>query len=113
MGKKHGLKRQREEDDESALGVDPELEAELMAVRSIQAEQAAGGKPKLSAAELQANNEALSKLVESFRTKELGFVESMQIGDFSVHIEDENDDLAREVICFCCVAPDAAFKALF
>ena len=101
MGKKHGLKRQREEEDVDGMDVDPELEAEMMAVRSIQAERAGssadGGKPKLSAAALQANNEALSKLVESFSTKELGFVETMQIGEYSVNIDDENDDLAREV----------------
>ncbi len=104
MGKKHAqgsLKRLRDEDDEqNEEMLDPELDAEIQAVMSIRAEKENSGFKGLRTDVVPVNNEALEKLNESFATSSLSFVESMQIGEFDVNVEDENDDLAREVSRF-------------
>lgn len=109
MGKKdrQGLKRQREEDlDSEDEEMDPELQAELKALMSMHAEQEGAGQADDSHTQPvgRANNkDGMLRALESSGLAQLPFKETMQICQFDVEIEDENDDLAREVRLSCTV----------
>jgi hypothetical protein len=98
MGKKNGRKREREEDeDEQGQEIDLELEAELAALQSIQDEQNhREGEEKLNQ-KLTAHKEGLLHCLESLATHTMPFIESMNICEYELQVEDENDDLEREV----------------
>ncbi len=100
MGKKdniRGMKRRRDEDESDEENeIDPELQAEINALRSMRAE-AAGNRADGNNQKTAYNREALERAVDTVATSKLGFVENLQISQFDVTIEDENDDLAREV----------------
>jgi rRNA-processing protein EBP2 len=105
MGKKdraNGLKRKRQEehesDDEDAI--DPELQAEMNALASMRAEKGLGDEDadEEPAAKGKANNtEGLLRAVEVIGNNQLSFKETMQVCQFECDVEDENDDLAREL----------------
>lgn len=119
MGKKGEIGRKRKlqaaeldgEDGEEPM--DPELQAELNAVLSMRAERGedvAPAGPSAAAAgsggAYKLGKEALMKATESLGTHALPFIESMQICKFDLSIDDENDDLAREV----CASPTCTFS---
>jgi hypothetical protein len=111
MGKKGEIGRKRklqaaelDAEDGSDEPIDPELQAELNAVLSMRAErgEAVVGSTEASAAPgsgggYKLGKEALAKATESLGTHSLPFIESMQICKFDLSLDDENDDLAREV----------------
>ena len=104
MGKKQqGTKRSRSDsEDLEEEDADEELEAEMAVLAAIQAEKAeaegghdeiiATGKPPVKKAY---NREGLLQAVEGIG--ELPFVESFTISDFPIDVQDEHDDLEREV----------------
>ena len=138
MGKKKGgLSTKRKAEQLEDEGEDPELEAELQALRAIQAEKAGfipeykdgdGVESESDGDELEGrddteeedekedergpsmtkpkrqrglyNKEALVSALESMPTNDLPFVEKMEICDFGITVEDENDDLQRETEFF-------------
>ena len=102
MGKKQqGTKRSRSDsEDLDEEDADEELEAEMAVLAAIQAEKAdaegdqeglATGKPVKKAY----NREGLLQALECIG--ELPFVESFSISDFPIDVQDEHDDLEREV----------------
>ena len=102
MGKKQqGTKRRRSDsEDLEEEDADEELEAEMAVLAAIQAEKAdaegdqegiATGKPVKKAY----NREGLLQALEGIG--ELPFVESFSISDFPIDVQDEHDDLEREV----------------
>lgn len=99
MGKKDGMKRKRDpmQEDYDDVEVDPELEAEMAALKAIREEKEnpaqLGEKPKTGY-----NTEGLIKCLEKLDTTHLPFKETYQLCDFDINIRDENDDLDREVI---------------
>lgn len=111
MGKKQGRKREREEEEDGEGGpeVDLELEAELAALQQIQQEkdqendelgededeEAAGTTKKTNY-----HKEGLIHCNESLGVNHLPFIETMSICEYELHVNDENDDLEREV-CLC------------
>jgi hypothetical protein len=98
MGKKNGRKREREEDvDEEGQEIDLELEAELAALKSIQDEQNRQESEVNENQKLTAHKEGLLHCLESLATHNMPFIESMNICESELQVEDENDDLEREV----------------
>lgn len=83
-----GKKRVREEAQEE-VEQDGELEAEMRALASIQQERAAP-----SEMVTQYNKEGLLRSIEG---TSLPFEESMEVCEFSVQVQLENDDLEREL----------------
>ena len=97
MGKKdkQGLKRKREEESDEDEA-DPELQAELNALMSMRAEK--GLVEDVAVGSTKANNkDGLLRALEGVGASQLSFKESMQLCQFDLEVEDENDDLAREV----------------
>ena len=103
MGKKIGKKRLRDEEDNEDVQLDPELSAELAALQAIRNEKE--GKQQTVTFEDQVqikpksvyNKEGLIKSLENIPTASLSFIESMQLSDFVLDVQDEHDDLQREV----------------
>ena len=103
MGKQQqGTKRSRSDsEDLEEEDADEELEAEMAVLAAIQAEKAdaegdhdgiiATGKPVKKAY----NREGLLQALEGIG--ELPFIESFSISDFPIDVQDEHDDLEREV----------------
>ena len=106
MGKKN--KRQRSEEDlkDDIDYVDPELFAEMEAIRAIQREKypsaGRGGaddddddvQPQKKGAY---HKEGLQLCINSLDTAKLPFEESMVLCRFAIDVPDEHDDLQREV----------------
>lgn len=97
MSMKTSKKRVRIEDpkDDEA----EELEREMAALRAIREEKesAQNHSAEDSAKNAIYNKEGLVKALEDWETKDLPFVETMQIGDYQLQVENELDDLEREV----------------
>ena len=112
MGKKDSGsgKRKRATDSSDDSDVDGELDAELEAVRLMRAEKMNndndyndndnndddGNNNKKKKVTIY-NKEGLIQSYESIETIKLPFVETMQIGRYDLVIDDENDDLQREM----------------
>lgn len=84
-----GKKRTREQIHEEAVEAE-ELEAEMRALQQMKVEQ----QGETSTNTTNYNKEGLLKSIEGMS---LPFEESMQICEFSVEVQDENDDLEREL----------------
>ena len=101
MGKKEGKKREREIEEEEEEAIDPELQAELnaiMAIRNEKLERQAGG--EVANEEDYSgtyNAEAMLQCCESLGHDNMPFVESMQIAEFDLDVQDGHDDLEREM----------------
>lgn len=98
MGKKDklGQKRRRDEDSDEDE-VDPELQAELNALMSMRAEKGLSEAAGADMASRTNNKDGLLRALQAAGAAQLSFKESMQICQFDLEVEDENDDLAREV----------------
>lgn len=110
MGKKdpNGLKRKRLEEDILNNEEDPELEAEMAAVLAMRAEneivdnndgkalKIKGGNKKNMERNTY-NKEGILRALEGMGTRTLPFIETLEICEYDIAIEDENDDLAREM----------------
>lgn len=99
MGKKdkQGLKRKREEESDEDE-VDPELQAELNALMSMRAERGLSAEAEEAVGSGKANNrDGLMRALETVGASHLTFKENMQFCQFDLEVQDENDDLAREV----------------
>lgn len=101
MGKKEGRKREREIEEEEEELVDPELQAELNAIMAMRSEQ------QQKAMEIETDNddtgpgtynkEAILQFCESMGTESLSFVETLQVSQFDLDVQDAHDDLEREM----------------
>jgi hypothetical protein len=108
MGKKESKKRSRSDSEElEEQNVDLELDAEMSALASMRAEKlreesgedltdkdSGGVKTKK-----MYNKEGILQAIETIG--KLPFIESYQISEFSADIQDEHDDLEREVCNYC------------
>ncbi len=108
MGKKDkgGLKRKREDSDSDNSdneNNDPELLAEMNAVKNIRLEKTLNNSNNNTKLRNVNNKEGLLRALEIVGTSKLDFMESMQICSFDLVIDDENDDLAREVLIYICI----------
>lgn len=74
---------------------DIELEAEIAALQSIRAEQAEEN--ELQPKTTSYNKAGLLQALENMETDTLPFLETFQICEFNVDIEDQHDDLQREM----------------
>jgi rRNA-processing protein EBP2 len=107
MGKKQGRKREREEEeDEEGQEIDLELEAELAALQQIQHEKEENDNEdsdeddegiETGTKKTNYNKEGLVHCNESLGVTHLPFIETMSICEYELHVEDENDDLEREM----------------
>jgi hypothetical protein len=88
MKRKNAFVEENEENES-----DEELEAEINAVLAMKAEKLA----KPIQTESKYNKEALLRAVDDLESKEKNFLQSFQICGEEVIIDDENDDLTREV----------------
>lgn len=104
MGKKESKKRSRaDSEDLEEENVDQDLQAEMAALASMRAEKATDDAEEDSTDRDSApvkskrlyNKEGILQAIETIGT--LPFVESYQISEFSADIQDEHDDLEREV----------------
>ncbi len=100
MGKKDGSKRKRNEfenDDEENL-VDPELQAEIAAVLASRSEKSStDGVTGTSKEKNTYNKDGLIKSLSGLDTANLPFSESFLICENDIIIQNENDDIEREV----------------
>lgn len=101
MGKKDTNKRKRGaaeiEDEEDQI--DPELQAEIAAVEASRLERINGndGVTGTSKEKNTYNKEGLIKSLEDLETVSLPFHETFQICSFDIIIQNEHDDIEREV----------------
>jgi hypothetical protein len=102
MGKKDSNKRKRGaaelEDEEDQI--DPELQAEIAAVQASRLERSSidnDGVTGTSKEKNTYNKEGLIKSLEDLETVSLPFHETFQICSFDIIIQNENDDIEREV----------------
>mmetsp|Transcript_15390 Transcript_15390/g.23187 ORF Transcript_15390/g.23187 Transcript_15390/m.23187 type:complete len:299 (+) Transcript_15390:71-967(+) len=102
MGKKGDRKRAREETEDEDEIQDPELQAEIAAIMAMKEEQKQSqngdgeeqeSKPKASVY----NKDAMMQLAESMGVDSMPFIENMQISEYELAFQDENDDLEREM----------------
>jgi len=102
MGKKH-LKVQADPEEEEDILNDPDFEAEMKALESLRAEREADqGKKQDDAGSVQTNKngynrDALMKCVEDSESAGLPFVETLRVDEFDLTINNELDDVEREV----------------
>ena len=101
MGKKQGTKRTYEEDsDYSNDERDAELEAELAALAAMRNEKSGistATSIPISSVPGGYNKEGLLQCLEALGTESLPFIESLQVSQFDLDVQDEHDDLEREV----------------
>jgi hypothetical protein len=102
MGKKSGTKSytkpfsyQEEGSDEENVN-DPELEAELAALKAIRAEKENLTSPENSTY----NKEGLLKCIADLETTDLPFVQTLEVSEFELPETNELDDMEREVCLF-------------
>lgn len=91
-------KRPRSDDDEDEIengNHDLELEAEMNALASLRAEKSASsGHSKISEGNIY-NREGIKQSLETMIS--LPFAESFEVSEFDLVVQDEHDDLEREV----------------
>lgn len=99
MGKKSGTKSytkpfsyQEEGSDEENVN-DPELEAELAALKAIRAEKENLSSPENSTY----NKEGLLKCIADLETTDLPFVQTLEVSEFELPETNELDDMEREM----------------
>ena len=109
MGKKNDIskKRKRSDEDDDIVGDDSEIQAEIEAVMAIRAEKESQHDnvennliQHQSSLQQSYNKEGLLKAIETIGIESLPFVETLHVEEFELSIQDENDDLEREVIDF-------------
>jgi hypothetical protein len=104
MGKKEGKKRSRSDsEDLEEENADQDLNAEMTALASMRAEKlreenGEGEENEVVKTKKLYNREGILQAIETIGS--LPFIESYQITEFSADIQDEHDDLEREVIIF-------------
>jgi hypothetical protein len=103
MGKKEGKKRSRSDsEDLEEENADQDLNAEMTALASMRAEKLreenGEGEDEVVKTKKLYNREGILQAIETIGS--LPFIESYQITEFSADIQDEHDDLEREVIIF-------------
>lgn len=105
MGKKDGSKRKRNEfQDDDIEEVDAELQAEIAAVMASRSERIGIDKEEVNGNSREKNTynkDGLVKSLENIETVNLPFHETMQICEYDIAIQNENDDIEREVIFLC------------
>ena len=104
MGKKDSNKKRRTEDEPSLssaaydIEADEELQAELDAVAAMRAEKAREGDDDEEITHFTTyNKEGLLKHVEMSESVVLPFGETLLVDEFGCNIDNENEDLEREV----------------
>jgi hypothetical protein len=103
MGKKdpgsNKRRRQEEENEEVDITEDPELHAEMAALEAIRNEKGGndGEEQVVSNTKNTYNSGGLLKSVEDSDTANLSFIETLKVSGGELIIEDDNDDLNREV----------------
>ncbi len=101
MGKKDGNKRKRNafETEDADDQVDPELQAEIAAVMASRSEKVQDneGITGNSKEKNTYNKEGLIKSLDGIETVNLPFKETLQICENEIIIQNENDDIEREV----------------
>jgi rRNA-processing protein EBP2 len=102
MGKKDGKRRRSDSDDFDDDELDPELEAEMAALEAIKNEKYGdrGNNPSIGTVSADGakkiyNREGLLQAAEAIG--QLPFIESFQISDFPIDLQDMHDDLEREM----------------
>ena len=104
MGKKESKKRSRSEDEDvEEDNADQDLNAEMAALAAMRAEKlrdeigddTTDGDSAPVKAKKMYNREGIMQAIETMG--KLPFIESYQISEFSADIQDEHDDLEREV----------------
>lgn len=102
MGKKDGSKKRKAEelaeDDENY--VDPELQAEIAAVMAAREEARSSAENQNSSGSKEKttyNKDGLIKSLENQITEMLPFRETYRICENSINIQNENDDIEREM----------------
>lgn len=105
MGKKDGNKRKRNEiQDDDIEEVDAELQAEIAAVMASRSERTGADEEEVSGSSREKNTynkDGLIKSLENIETVNLPFHETMQICEYDIAIQNENDDIEREVPFLC------------
>lgn len=102
MGKKESKKRSRSDsEDIEEENADEDLNAEMAALASMRAEKLKEENGEEMENEVVKtkklyNREGIMQAIESIGS--LPFIESYQIAEFSADIQDEHDDLEREVL---------------
>lgn len=106
MGKKESKKRSRSDsEDLEEENADQDLGAEMAALASMRAEKSIeesgddatdGDSGAVKSTKKLYNRVGILQAIESIGT--LPFIESYQISEFSADIQDEHDDLEREVL---------------
>ena len=122
MGKKESKKRSRSDsEDAEEENVDLDLDAEMAALASMRAEKLIEESGEdltdkdsgpVKTKKLY-NKEGILQAVESIGT--LPFIESYQISEFGADIQDEHDDLEREVSFYphLCLFIDTSFSRCY
>ena len=102
MPKIGNKKRKVQSDEESTTLVDEELEAEIAALNAIKAERTSNTVYNedaiLSNEDSGYNKEGLLKCIDDMDCTHLPFIQTLQVCEFNITIENENDDIEREVI---------------
>ncbi len=97
MGKKDSNKRKRADEAETEE-VDPELQAEIAAVLASRSERSPSEVTEIAKVKTNIyNKEGLENSLENIDTVDLPFEETMQICEYDISIQNENDDIEREV----------------
>jgi flagellar biosynthesis GTPase FlhF len=110
MGKKHPNKKlQREREEEEEEGIDPELEEEIAALKSIQEERQKENQPEKEDEKKMKpiyNKEGILKYLQEEKEESLPFIQTLEVCGGSIDVPDVNDDLQREVrnIYICILA---------
>lgn len=102
MGKKDSNKRKRgaAEIEEEENEIDPELQAEIAAVMASRSERTSVDIDSVTGTSKEKNTynkDGLIKSLEDLETVGLPFQETLQICSFDIIIQNENDDIEREV----------------
>jgi hypothetical protein len=102
MGKKH-QKVQVDSDEEENLLNDPDFEAEMKALESMRAEREREQHQSQDDGEgsiptkTTYNRDGLLKCLQDLETADLPFVETLCVDEFDIQINNELDDVEREV----------------
>lgn len=102
MGKKDPSKKRKRDDlegdgdSDNIFERDPELEAEMAAVKAIRAEK----EGITSSSAENYNKDALNQCLADIETNALPFIQIMEISEFEFPMTNELDDMEREVTPF-------------
>ncbi|RYY77703.1 hypothetical protein EON63_18250, partial [archaeon] len=96
---KNKKRKRRDEDDDVEAD---ELDAELAALQAIRQEKQGwtASDTRKPAQPAMYNKEGLLKCLHDWETKDLPFLETMQVDQFELAIENELDDIEREISFF-------------